>query len=298
MTSTTGSSSPTEPGATATVDVRRAAERFPTDLGWLDSKHSFSFGGHFDPDNVGHGLLIVSNDDVVAAGGGFGTHPHRDMEIVTWVLDGELEHRDSAGNEGVLYPGLAQRMSAGRGIFHSEMNHSQTEPVHFVQMWGRTSIGFLPHNFHPARIFMGDSGALLLGLLMASSTMSVGGRVVDQFSGQVFFFFAPMVIPVVVLGVPLFDSVWAAVRRARSGAPVTQADKNHLHHRLMRLGHGHRRSVLILWGWTALLSGVVLYPTVTGDGDGIVPFAVAALGLLLYTMFSRGLRGTPTQDAA
>ena len=135
MTSTTGSSSPTEPGATATVDVRRAAERFPTDLGWLDSKHSFSFGGHFDPDNVGHGLLIVSNDDVVAAGGGFGTHPHRDMEIVTWILDGELEHRDSAGNEGVLYPGLAQRMSAGRGIFHSEMNHSQTEPVHFVQMW-------------------------------------------------------------------------------------------------------------------------------------------------------------------
>ncbi len=152
-------------------------------------------------------------------------------------------------------------------------------------------LGFLPHNFHPARIFMGDSGALFLGLLMAASTMSVGGRVVDQFSGQVFFFFAPMLIPLVVLGVPLFDSAWAAIRRARSGAPVTQADKNHLHHRLMRLGHGHRRSVLILWGWTALLSGVVLYPTVTGDGDGVVPFVVAGLGLLLYTMFHRGIRG-------
>jgi redox-sensitive bicupin YhaK (pirin superfamily) len=77
----------------------------------------------------------VSNDDVVAPAGGFGTHPHRDMEIVTWVLDGELEHRDSEGNEGVIYPGLAQRMSAGTGILHSEMNHSATEPVHFVQMW-------------------------------------------------------------------------------------------------------------------------------------------------------------------
>ena len=118
-----------------TIDVRRADQRFVTDIGWLDSKHSFSFGPHHDPNNVGHGLLIVSNDDVVAPGGGFGTHPHRDMEIVTWVLDGELEHRDSAGNDGVIYPGLAQRMSAGRGITHSEMNHSQTEPVHFVQMW-------------------------------------------------------------------------------------------------------------------------------------------------------------------
>ena len=120
---------------TPTIDVRRAEQRYVTDLGWLDSKHSFSFGPHYDATNTGHGLLIVSNDDIVAPGGGFGTHPHRDMEIVTWVLDGELEHRDSAGNEGVIYPGLAQRMSAGRGITHSEMNHSKTAPVHFVQMW-------------------------------------------------------------------------------------------------------------------------------------------------------------------
>ncbi len=118
-----------------TIDIRRPDQRFKTNLGWLDSKHSFSFGSHYDPHNVGHGLLIVSNDDIVAPGGGFGTHPHRDMEIVTWVLDGELEHRDSAGNEGVIYPGLAQRMSAGTGITHSEMNHSQSEPVRFVQMW-------------------------------------------------------------------------------------------------------------------------------------------------------------------
>lgn len=155
-------------------------------------------------------------------------------------------------------------------------------------------LGFLPHNFHPAHIFMGDSGALLLGLLMAASTMTTGGRVVDQFSGQVYFFFAPMIIPFVVLGVPLFDTAWAAIRRARQRVPMSQADKNHLHHRLMALGHGHRRSVLILWGWTALLSGVVLYPTITGDGDGVVPFAVGALGLLLYTMFHGGIRRTAT----
>jgi redox-sensitive bicupin YhaK (pirin superfamily) len=121
--------------ATSTIDIRPAASRMHTQLDWLDSHHSFSFGGHYDADNVGHGLLIVSNDDVVAPGQGFGTHPHRDMEIVTWVLTGELEHRDSTGHEGVIYPGLAQRMSAGSGIRHSEMNHSGTEAVHFVQMW-------------------------------------------------------------------------------------------------------------------------------------------------------------------
>lgn len=124
--------STTEP---ATIDIRPAASRFHTDIGWLDSWHSFSFGPHWDPANTGHGLLIVSNDDTVAPAGGFGTHGHADMEIVTWVLAGELEHQDSAGHEGVIYPGLAQRMSAGRGIRHSEMNHSATEPVHFVQMW-------------------------------------------------------------------------------------------------------------------------------------------------------------------
>lgn len=117
------------------IEIRLAGSRARTTIDWLDSHHSFNFGPHNDPRNNGHGLLIVSNDDTVAPGGGFGRHPHRDMEIITWVLDGELEHRDSVGNEGVIYPGLAQRMSAGRGITHSEMNHSNSEPVHFVQMW-------------------------------------------------------------------------------------------------------------------------------------------------------------------
>jgi len=118
-----------------TIAVQRASDRFHTDIDWLDSKHSFNFGTHYSEGDSGHGLLLVNNDDKVAAGGGFGTHGHRDMEIVTWVLSGKLEHHDSEGNNGVLYPGLAQRMSAGRGIRHSEMNASTTEPVHFVQMW-------------------------------------------------------------------------------------------------------------------------------------------------------------------
>jgi redox-sensitive bicupin YhaK (pirin superfamily) len=124
------------------VDVRRAEDRYKSRLGWLDSKHSFSFGHHYDPANTHHGLLMVSNDDTVAPGTGFDTHPHRDMEIVTWVLDGSLVHQDSTGNTGVIYPGLAQRMSAGRGILHSEKNDSwriaggvHRDPVHFVQMW-------------------------------------------------------------------------------------------------------------------------------------------------------------------
>ena len=125
------------------VDVRRAADRFATKISWLDSHHSFSFGGHYDAANTHHGLLMVNNDDLVRPGSGFETHPHRDMEIVTWVLRGSLVHQDSTGHSGVIYPGLAQRMSAGTGILHSEKNDSwrldgtarHTDPVHFVQMW-------------------------------------------------------------------------------------------------------------------------------------------------------------------
>jgi len=119
----------------ANIDIRRADQRDHTKLSWLDSYHCFSFGQHYDPDNTHFGLLLVSNDDRVEPATGFGTHAHSDMEIVTWVLEGRLEHKDSEGNHGELYPGLAQRMSAGTGIRHSEMNPSRTESVHFVQMW-------------------------------------------------------------------------------------------------------------------------------------------------------------------
>jgi redox-sensitive bicupin YhaK (pirin superfamily) len=131
-----------QPKLAPAVDLRRAGERKHTALGWLDSWHSFSFGRHYDPANTHFGLLLVNNDDVVQAGMGFETHPHRDMEIVTWVLDGSLVHQDSEGNSGVIYPGLAQRMSAGTGIQHSERNDSwrldgerHERDVHFVQMW-------------------------------------------------------------------------------------------------------------------------------------------------------------------
>ncbi|MFF0392263.1 pirin family protein [Kitasatospora sp. NPDC004615] len=127
----------------STIDLRRADQRFHTRAGWLDSKHSFSFSRHWDPANTHFGLLLVSNDDIVAPGTGFETHPHRDMEIITWVLDGGLVHQDSEGHNGVIYPGLAQRMSAGTGILHSEKNDSWTitgepqhqDPVRFIQMW-------------------------------------------------------------------------------------------------------------------------------------------------------------------
>lgn len=128
--------------ARAQVDIRRADQRPHTRIDWLDSRHSFSFGHHYDPANTHHGLLLVNNDDRVAPGTGFETHPHRDMEIVTWVLSGSLVHQDSEGHSGVIYPGLAQRMSAGTGILHSEKNDSwrlggerHNRPVHFVQMW-------------------------------------------------------------------------------------------------------------------------------------------------------------------
>jgi redox-sensitive bicupin YhaK (pirin superfamily) len=119
----------------ATADLRRARNRAVTTTPWLKSRHSFSFGDHYDPDNTHYGLLLVNNDDRVEPDAGFDTHAHRDMEIVTWVLRGELTHQDSTGNNGVIYPGLAQRMSAGSGILHSEKNGSATEPVDFVQMW-------------------------------------------------------------------------------------------------------------------------------------------------------------------
>jgi UDP-GlcNAc:undecaprenyl-phosphate/decaprenyl-phosphate GlcNAc-1-phosphate transferase len=153
-------------------------------------------------------------------------------------------------------------------------------------------IGFLPHNFHPARIFMGDSGALLLGLLMAASTMAVGGSTDAEYIGSTFFFFAPLVIPLVILGVPILDTVFAIVRRATRRSGLATADKEHLHHRLMRLGHGQRRSVLILWAWTALLSVVVLVPTYTGRAVPLITVTLIALALMLYTVFHPGLRRT------
>jgi UDP-GlcNAc:undecaprenyl-phosphate/decaprenyl-phosphate GlcNAc-1-phosphate transferase len=161
-----------------------------------------------------------------------------------------------------------------------------------------TCLGYLPWNVHPARIFMGDAGALQLGLLMAAATIAVGGNTGPEVeaSGQTFFFFAPLFLPLVILGVPILDTVWAILRRASRRSGVSVADKGHLHHRLMRLGHGQRRSVLILWIWTALLSALVLYPVYTGRGNGVVPLGIAALALVLYTLFAPGIRTRRPSD--
>jgi hypothetical protein len=117
------------------IAIKRSEDRGHLDHGWLDTFHSFSFGDYYDPRNMGYRSLRVINEDVVAPGQGFGTHPHRDMEIITYVLEGAIEHRDSMGNHGVIRPGELQRMSAGTGVRHSEFNHSKTEPVHLLQIW-------------------------------------------------------------------------------------------------------------------------------------------------------------------
>ena len=161
------------------------------------------------------------------------------------------------------------------------------------------SLGFLRDNFHPAKLFMGDAGALMLGLLMSASTMVIGGRTPPA-SGVTFFFFAPLLIPVFILGVPLIDAVWAFVRRTASGQGFHTPDKNHIHHRLMRLGHGHRRTVIILWLWTALLCGFVLFPLFDTRVNVFIPFGVAVLLIGLFTWFNplvnRLLRGDVSES--
>ncbi len=157
-------------------------------------------------------------------------------------------------------------------------------------------VGFLPHNFHPAKIFMGDAGAMLLGLLVAASTLSVVGQDSSTYSGRVYFFFAPILIPFFILGIPLLDTLFAVLRRAGQRTSPAVADLNHLHHRLMRLGHGQRRAVVVLWAWTALLSTLVLWPTVTNANE-VPPIAIGALAIFVFTLFTaRGRAGRAAGD--
>jgi quercetin 2,3-dioxygenase len=143
--------------------VRQAAERGATELDWLDSKHSFSFADYYDPQHMGFGPLRVLNEDVVQPNAGFPMHPHRDMEIITYILKGQLEHSDNLGNGSIIKPGEIQKMSAGKGIVHSEFNPSDKEPVHLLQIWIQSAEKGLPPKYEQQSFEVGVNQLKLLG---------------------------------------------------------------------------------------------------------------------------------------
>jgi len=162
------------------IDVRPAATRFHTEIDWLDSWHSFSFGGHYDRNNTHHGQLLVVNDDVVAPGGGFGTHPHRDMEIVSYIVDGALEHRDRLGNRHVNKAGEVQVMSAGKGIVHAESNPSPTEPMRLIQLWIIPRTRGLPPRWEQKAFTKADRTNRLLPVVSPDDAKVDGSLTIDQ----------------------------------------------------------------------------------------------------------------------
>ncbi len=160
------------------VRLRKADERGSTRIGWLNARHTFSFGDYFDPGQMGFRSLRVLNDDIVGPGAGFPSHPHRDMEILTWVIEGSLGHRDSLGSGAVLRPGEVQRMSAGTGIVHSEYNPSSTEPVHLLQIWLHPDRQGLPPEYEQKAIPIGTQPGRFH--LMASPEGSEGSALIHQ----------------------------------------------------------------------------------------------------------------------
>ncbi len=159
------------------ITVRPAAARGPTRIGWLDSRHSFSFGDYYDPAHMGFGPLRVINEDRVAAGAGFGAHGHADMEILSYVVSGALAHQDSLGNGAVVRPGEIQRMTAGTGVRHAEMNPSATDPVHFLQIWIEPERRGLAPGYEQVALPAAAPGALTL---LAARERHDGAVVIHQ----------------------------------------------------------------------------------------------------------------------
>ena len=151
------------------IKVIKSEERHHADMGWLSTYWHFSFAEYYDPANMNWGALRVFNDDVIQPGQGFGSHPHRDMEIVTYVLEGELEHKDNQGNTGVIHPGEIQVMSAGTGIFHSEYNHTKDRPVHLLQLWIMPRTKGLKPRWEQRRFGSADRGGILLPVVSAGN---------------------------------------------------------------------------------------------------------------------------------
>lgn len=158
--------------------IRSAAERGSVNLNWLESYHSFSFGQYYDPNHMGFGALRVINEDKVQPSQGFGTHGHRDMEIVTYVLSGELEHKDSLGNGSIMRPGDVQRMTAGTGIQHSEFNHSDSQPVHLLQIWILPEVEGLTPSYE--QTYFAESGKLGQWQLLGSRDGRDGSVTIHQ----------------------------------------------------------------------------------------------------------------------
>jgi redox-sensitive bicupin YhaK (pirin superfamily) len=199
--------------------LRRADERGKAEHGWLSSRHTFSFADYYDPRHMGFRALRVINEDRVAPGEGFPTHGHRDMEIVTYVLEGALEHKDSTGTSSVISPGDVQRMSAGTGVRHSEYNHSRDESVHFLQIWLLPDVRSIPPSYEQKHF---DAGERSNRLRLVASPNGEGGSVTIHQDVKLF---AALLEPEKTIAPELGGGRFAGVQLARGAARVTAGEQ-------------------------------------------------------------------------